>query len=69
MEILVAKRIKGLMESEKITQMQLARAINVGQSSVSDWLNTKSEPSIENLWKLADFFDVSVDYLIGKKEI
>lgn len=69
MEILVAKRIKSLMESEKLTQMQLAHAINVGQSSVSDWLNTKSEPSIENLWKLADFFDVSVDYLIGRKEI
>ncbi len=69
MEILVAKRIKGLMESEKLTQMQLAHAINVGQSSVSDWLNSKSEPSIENLWKLADFFDVSVDYLIGRKEI
>lgn len=69
MEILVAKRIKGLMESEKLTQMQLANAINVGQSSVSDWLNSKSEPSIESLWKLADFFDVSVDYLIGRKEI
>ena len=57
------------MKSEKLTQMQLAHALEVGQSSVSDWLNAKSEPSIENLWKLADFFDVSVDYLIGRKEI
>lgn len=69
MEILIAKRIKDLMKSEKLTQTQLAAAIKVGQSSVSDWLNSKSEPSIENLWKLADFFDVSVDYLIGRKEI
>lgn len=69
MEILIAKRIKDLMKSEKLTQMQLARALGIGQSSVSDWINAKSEPSIENLWKLADFFDVSIDYLIGRKEI
>lgn len=49
--------------------MQLAKAIGVGQSSVSDWLNSKSEPSIDNLWKLADFFDVSIDFLVGRKEI
>lgn len=69
MEILIAQRIKDLMKSEKLTQMQLARALGIGQSSVSDWINAKSEPSIENLWKLADTFDVSVDYLIGRKEI
>lgn len=69
MKILVAQRIKDLMKSEKLTQMQLAHALEVGQSSISDWLNSKSEPSIENLWKLADFFDVSLDYLIGRKEI
>lgn len=69
MKILVAQRIKDLMKSEKLTQMQLAHALEVGQSSISDWLNSKSEPSIENLWKLADYFDVSVDYLIGRKEI
>lgn len=69
MEILIAQRIEDLMKHEKLTQMQLAKAIGVGQSSVSDWLNGKKEPSIESLWKLADFFDVSVDYLIGRKEI
>lgn len=69
MEILIAQHIEDLMKNEKLTQMQLAKAIGVGQSSVSDWLNSKSEPSVENLWKLADFFDVSVDYLIGRKEI
>ena len=69
MEILIAQHIEDLMKNEKLTQMQLAKAIGVGQSSISDWLNSKSEPSVENLWKLADFFDVSVDYLIGRKEI
>lgn len=69
MDILIAQRIKDSMNNEKLTQMQLAKAIGVGQSSVSDWLNSKSEPSIDNLWKLADFFDVSIDFLVGRKEI
>lgn len=69
MEVLIAQRIKDSMKNEKLTQIQLAKAIGVGQSSVSDWLNSKSEPSIDNLWKLADFFDVSIDFLVGRKEI
>lgn len=69
MEILIAQRIEDLMKNEKLTQMQLAKAIGVGQSSVSDWLNSKSEPSVENLWKICDYFDISLDYLVGRKEI
>lgn len=69
MDVLIAQRIKDSMKNEKLTQMQLAKAIGVGQSSVSDWLNSKSEPSIDNLWKLADYFDVSIDFLVGRKEI
>ncbi len=69
MEIVVSLRIKELMKAEKLTQVGLATAIGVGQSTVSDWLAAKSEPSIENLWKLADFFDVTIDDLVGRKSI
>lgn len=69
MEIAVSSRIKELMRAEKLTQINLASAIGVGQSTVSDWLTAKSEPSIENLWKLADYFDISIDYLVGRKSI
>lgn len=69
MDIKVVENIKLLMKSENLTQMQLASKIHVGQSTISEWLTGKNEPSIESLWKLADFFDVSVDYLIGRKEI
>lgn len=47
----------------------LADMIHVEQSTISEWLSCKNEPSIESLWKLTDYFDVSVDYLIGRKEI
>ena len=69
MKTIVAEHIKELMSSEKRTQTEFATAIGVGQSSVSDWLNSKSEPSVENLWKICDYFDISIDYLVGRKEI
>ena len=37
------------------------------QSNVSEWLSQKKEPSIKSLWLLADFFDVDIDFLIGRK--
>ena len=69
MDIKIVEHIKQLMKSEGLTQMQLASQIHVGQSTISEWLTGKNEPSIESLWKLADYFDVSVDFLIGRKEI
>lgn len=69
MEIQIIKRIKDLMQVEHLSQYALAKHIGVNQSTVCNWLNGKKEPSIESLWRLADFFDVSVDYLIGRREI
>ena len=67
MEILIVERIKDLMMTERLSQYALAKSINVSQSTICNWLNGKKEPSVESLWKLADFFDVSVDYIIGRK--
>jgi len=69
LEIKIVENIRQLMKIEGLTQVQLAAKIKVGQSTISEWLTAKNEPSIESLWKLADYFDVSVDYLIGRKEI
>lgn len=69
MEVLIIQRINELLKSEGLNQSKLANGIGVNQSTVCNWLNGKKEPSIESLWKLADYFDVSVDYLIGRKEI
>lgn len=68
MEILIVERIKDLMMTERLSQYALAKSINVSQSTICNWLNGKKEPSVESLWKLADFFDVSVDYIIGRKK-
>ena len=67
MEILIAKRIKELMASEGLNQTQLGAKIGVKQNTISAWILGKKEPSIRSLWLLADYFDVDIDYLVGRK--
>lgn len=69
MEILFTERLRELLRIYGITQYGLAKSTCISPSAICNWLNGKKEPSIESLWKLADYFDVSVDFLIGRKEI
>lgn len=54
------------MSIEHITQYGLAKKLGISQSTICNWLNGKKEPCIDSLWVLADYFDVTVDYLIGR---
>ena len=69
MEIIIAKRIKELMKEENLTQVALADKIGVKQNTISAWLCGKKETSIRSLWLLADYFDVEIDYLVGRKNV
>ncbi|MBQ3235211.1 MAG: helix-turn-helix transcriptional regulator [Clostridia bacterium] len=66
MNIIVADRIKELMKEQGLNQVKLASQIGVRQNTISAWLLKKKEPCITSLWLLADFFDVSIDYLVGR---
>ena len=68
MKVILTERLSYLMKIEKLSQSELARKIDISQSAVCNWLNGKKEPSIESLWRLADYFDVTVDYLIGREK-
>ena len=63
------KNLKKLRNENKISQQQLADVIHVSQQSVNKYENHDVEPDIETLIKIADYFNVSVDYLIGRTEI
>lgn len=69
MKILIAERIRELMRIENLTQVALAERVGVKQNTISAWLSGKKEPCIRSLWLLADYFEVSVDYLIGRAEV
>lgn len=66
MKILIAERIRELMKEEGLNQVRLAEKIGVKQNTISAWLLEKKEPCITSLWLLADYFNVSIDYLIGR---
>lgn len=67
MKILVVERIKYLMDAEDISQYALAKKLGISQSTICNWLNGKKEPSIESLWKLADYFGETIDFLVGRE--
>ena len=60
--------LKKLREKTGTTQRQLAEAIGVSQQSVNKYENHNIEPDIETLVRIADYFAVSVDTVIGHAE-
>ena len=52
----------------KVTQRQLAEYLQIAQPSYIRYENGSAEPSLETIVKIADYFDVSVDYLLGRTE-
>ena len=68
MKEIFAKRLLELMREEHLSQRKLAKAANLPQTVISNWINQISLPTIDHLCKLADFFQVSTDYLLGRKE-
>lgn len=63
------QNLKVLRNKKGISQQKLADAVGVSQQSINKYENHKIEPDIETLIKIADFFETSVDYLIGHTDI
>ncbi|AYE35420.1 helix-turn-helix domain-containing protein [Clostridium septicum] len=64
-----ADRLKEERTKKNLTQSELATILYLGQTSVSKYENGKQIPETPTLQKIADFFEVSVDYLLGKTNI
>ena len=62
------KQIKYLRQSRALSQVQLADKLGVKKQSISNWENDNIVPSVDMLEKIADFFRVSTDYLLGREE-
>ena len=59
------KRLKELREKKKITMQELGDLLNVSRSTVSLYESRQRQPDLKTLKKIADIFNVSVDYLLG----
>ena len=60
-------RIKELRIANNYSQVELANALSVTKQSVSNWENSNIQPSIDLLIKIADFFGVTTDYMLGRE--
>ena len=63
---MLGRRLLALREEKELTQRQVADAVGSTQQKISNYEHETVEPDCETLVKLADFFDTTVDYLLGR---
>lgn len=61
-------RLAALRREKGLTQAELANLLNLGQSTIAMYEKNQRQPDPETLERLADFFRVSVDYLLGRTD-
>ena len=66
---ILAKRLVELREENNLTQQQVASKLNITYQSYQAYEREIAVPTLQNFIKLALFYDVSLDYLIGRNEI
>ena len=59
-------KLYSLRMAKRMSQEQLAVVLNISPAAISKWERNLSKPSIEMLWALADFFECSIDELVGR---
>jgi transcriptional regulator with XRE-family HTH domain len=64
--LVLPQRLRQLRNNKKMTQKKLAEKLGVGLSTVGSWETGDRSPDHEMLVKIADFFDVSIDSLLGR---
>lgn len=62
------ERISALRKTLKLTQGDLASELNIRRASLSHYENNRRVPDYETLRKFADFFNVTVDFLVGRDD-
>lgn len=67
--MLVGERLSALRDEHNIGQKQLASILGVKPNTVSDYENGTVNPSLKVLLKIAEYFTVSLDYLMGLSDV
>ncbi|WP_438736313.1 helix-turn-helix domain-containing protein [Enterococcus sp. AZ107] len=63
------KNIRSIREDNDVTQQKMAELLNVSQNTYSQYETGKIEWTASTLIKIADYFDVSVDYLLDRTKV
>lgn len=65
---MIGQTIRDLRKLKKMSQSELAKVVGVSQTTVTAWETGKAEPSSSAISNLADYFNVTTDYLLGRPE-
>ena len=68
MKVLLGKRLKELREERDLTQKQVADALKINSVTYLHYEKSQREPPLILLMEMAEFFNVSTDYLLGLKD-
>ena len=63
---MLGENIQNLRKSFSLSQVDFAKALGVSKQCVSNWENGYIQPSLDMFVKIADYFNVSTDYLLGR---
>lgn len=61
-------RLKELREKKNISQLKMAMDLNMNQNTISRYENMERQADYDTLIKIADYFNVSVDYLLERTD-
>jgi len=62
------EKLLNLLGENNITRNKLAVATGISSGLIGDWVAGRKEPSLKNAVKIADYFGVSIDWLVGRTE-
>ena len=65
-EKILGKRLKSLREQNQITQEELAKILDIDSSTIANYENGNRQPKYHTLVNIADYFGISIDWLIGR---
>lgn len=63
-----ASRLKDLRTSKNLTMESLAKDLDTTRATISNFENEQRKPSLDMIIKIADYFQVSIDYLVGRTD-
>lgn len=64
-----SQRLKELRKEKNLTQVELGSMLNYGYTAIANYENGRNHPSLKDIIRIANIFDVSVDYLIGNSDV
>ncbi len=66
--LVISKNLRELRELKGVSQAQVARAAGITETGYQNYEVSRRTPTLEKLLALADYFNVSIDYLVGRTD-